>query len=87
MSIAGEFVEDWNGRKLSAKYYAGLTGSSNLRRTKHQWGIRPGQGGSPYACGCCCNEKSLVSFVGKICCTFVWMLEGACPCDSESLFL
>ncbi|KAL3162158.1 hypothetical protein ABBQ32_009866 [Trebouxia sp. C0010 RCD-2024] len=41
-ALFGEFVEDWNGRKLSAKYYAGLTGSSNLRRTKHQWGIRPG---------------------------------------------
>lgn len=40
--VADEFVEDWNGRKLSAKYYAGLTGGSSLRRTKHQWGIRPG---------------------------------------------
>ena len=42
LPIADDFVEDWNGRKLSAKYYAGLTGGSAMRRSKHQWGIRQG---------------------------------------------
>ena len=43
MAVADDFVEEWNGRKLYAKYYAGLTGGSSLRRTKHHWGIRLGQ--------------------------------------------
>ncbi len=40
---ADEFVEEWNGRRLFAKYYAGMTGGASIRRTKHQWGIRQGQ--------------------------------------------
>jgi len=38
-----EFVKEWNGRRLFAKYYAGMTGGGSIRRTKHQWGIRQGQ--------------------------------------------
>ncbi len=38
-----EFVEEWNGRRLFAKYYTGMTGGASVRRTKHQWGIRQGQ--------------------------------------------
>ena len=34
-----EFVEAWNGRKLSAKYYTGLGGVA-LRRSNHNWGFR-----------------------------------------------
>lgn len=43
-ALFDDFVEEWNGRKLYAKYYAGLTGGTSMRRTNHQWGIR--QGGS-----------------------------------------
>ena len=42
MCAADEFVAEWNGRKLAARYYAGQTASSSLRRTQHQWGIRTG---------------------------------------------
>ena len=42
-AAADEFVAEWNGRKLLAKYYAGMTGGASMRRTKHQWGIRQGQ--------------------------------------------
>lgn len=41
-ALFDEFVEEWNGRRLFAKYYAGMTGGASIRRTKHQWGIRQG---------------------------------------------
>ncbi|DBB00478.1 hypothetical protein WJX82_000952 [Trebouxia sp. C0006] len=41
-ALFDEFVEEWNGRRLFAKYYTGMTGGASVRRTKHQWGIRQG---------------------------------------------
>ncbi|DBB00835.1 TPA: hypothetical protein ACH3X1_000762 [Trebouxia sp. C0004] len=41
-ALFDEFVEEWNGRRLFAKYYAGMTTGAGVRRTKHQWGIRQG---------------------------------------------
>lgn len=37
--LFADFVQAWNGRKLPAKYYGGLVGSS-MRRTNYQWGLK-----------------------------------------------
>ena len=54
---ADEFVEEWNGRKLYAKYYAGLTGGTSMRRTNHQWGIRQGETHAMQMPDCSCFRQ------------------------------
>ena len=48
--LFSEFVAAWNGRRLPAKYYAGVAGTA-LRRSNHQWGFK----GQPGKCLCICG--------------------------------
>ena len=68
---ADEFVAEWNGRRLSAKYYAGMSGGTSIRRTKHQWGIRQGRGlFCVNHCHCSDCESCLQGLLSKVsrCC-------------------
>ena len=38
-SLFGEFVEAWNGKKLSEDYYAGNLASTGVARTSYKWGF------------------------------------------------
>lgn len=38
-ALFAKFVSRWNGKKLPAKYYAGVAAPANMRRTGHDWGI------------------------------------------------
>lgn len=40
-SAFGEFVDAWNGRRLSQDYYQGGMTVTTVARTSYNWGIRP----------------------------------------------
>jgi len=44
--LFSEFVGLWNGRRLPAKYYRGIEGTT-MRRTQHSWAVR----GACHPCG------------------------------------